>query len=77
MLHIVAWIAQFYGHGVHEGRAPALMDNLGFMGLAPFFVSFELLHYGFGDREGPEMVEVRKAIANDIKEYRAGRKKNK
>jgi hypothetical protein len=23
------------------------------------------------------MVEVRKAIANDIKEYRAGRKKNK
>lgn len=27
-VHIVAWIAQFYGHGVHEGRAPALLDNL-------------------------------------------------
>jgi uncharacterized membrane protein YGL010W len=77
VLHIVAWIAQFYGHGVHEGRAPALLDNLGFMGLAPFFVSFELLHYGFGYREGPEMAKVRTAIANDIKAYRAGRRKNK
>ena len=27
-LHIVCWLAQFYGHGVHEGRAPALLDNL-------------------------------------------------
>lgn len=27
-VHIVSWIAQFYGHGVHEGRAPALLDNL-------------------------------------------------
>ena len=27
-IHIFCWIAQFYGHGVHEGRAPALLDNL-------------------------------------------------
>lgn len=27
-VHVVSWIAQFYGHGVHEGRAPALLDNL-------------------------------------------------
>ena len=27
-LHVVCWLAQFYGHGVHEGRAPALLDNL-------------------------------------------------
>ena len=27
-VHVVAWIAQFYGHGVHEGRSPALLDNL-------------------------------------------------
>lgn len=27
-VNVVAWIAQFYGHGVHEGRAPALLDNL-------------------------------------------------
>jgi uncharacterized membrane protein YGL010W len=77
VLHIVSWIAQFYGHGVHEGRAPALMDNVAFMGLAPFFVSFEFLHYGFGYREGPEMQKVRAAIANDIKAYRAGRQKTK
>lgn len=26
--HVGTWIAQFYGHGVHEKRAPALLDNL-------------------------------------------------
>lgn len=43
-LHVVGWIAQFYGHGVHEGRAPALLDNL-FQALfmAPFFVYIEVL----------------------------------
>ena len=28
VIHIVGWIAQLYGHGVHEGRSPALLDNL-------------------------------------------------
>jgi uncharacterized membrane protein YGL010W len=28
IIHVVAWIAQFYGHGVHEKRSPALIDNL-------------------------------------------------
>ena len=27
-IHVGCWLAQFYGHGVHEGRAPALLDNL-------------------------------------------------
>ncbi len=27
-VHVVSWLAQFYGHGVHEGRSPALLDNL-------------------------------------------------
>ncbi len=27
-LHIGCWIAQFYGHGVHEQRRPALLENL-------------------------------------------------
>ena len=27
-VHIFGWIAQFVGHGVFEGRKPALMDNL-------------------------------------------------
>ena len=26
--HVFGWIAQFVGHGVFEGRKPALMDNL-------------------------------------------------
>ena len=73
-LHATAWIAQFYGHGVHEGRAPALMDNIGFAGLAPFFVTFEFLNHVIGYKEGPEMKEVRKAIALDIKNFREGKK---
>jgi len=28
LLHVFSWIAQFIGHGVAEGRAPALLDNL-------------------------------------------------
>ena len=26
-VHILSWIAQFYGHGVHEKRKPALFDR--------------------------------------------------
>lgn len=41
--HVASWVAQFYGHGVHEKRAPALMDNLlQALVLAPFFVAFEI-----------------------------------
>mmetsp|Transcript_16636 Transcript_16636/g.46976 ORF Transcript_16636/g.46976 Transcript_16636/m.46976 type:complete len:189 (+) Transcript_16636:182-748(+) len=42
--HIIAWISQFVGHGVFEGRSPALLDNLvqAFL-LAPFFVWMEVL----------------------------------
>ncbi|WFD02970.1 hypothetical protein MOBT1_001659 [Malassezia obtusa] len=50
---IASWIAQFYGHGVHEGRAPALLDNLlGAVVLAPLFVFLEVLFF-FGYR--PEL----------------------
>ncbi|CAM9374564.1 unnamed protein product, partial [Hapterophycus canaliculatus] len=27
-VHIIGWLAQFYGHAAHEDRAPALLDNL-------------------------------------------------
>jgi len=38
-----SWIAQFIGHGVFEGRAPALLDNLvQALFLAPFFVWMEV-----------------------------------
>lgn len=28
MVHVACWIAQFIGHGIAEGRSPALLDNL-------------------------------------------------
>lgn len=37
-LHVVCWLAQFAGHGVWEGRKPALLDNLfEALFMAPFF----------------------------------------
>lgn len=42
-VHVVCWLAQFYGHAVHERRAPALFDNLlQALVLAPFFVVYEV-----------------------------------
>ena len=51
VVHISAWLAQFYGHAVHEKRAPALLDNLvqAFLS-APFFVLLELM-FSFGYRK--------------------------
>lgn len=28
IIQVISWIAQFIGHGVAEGRAPALLDNI-------------------------------------------------
>ena len=43
-VHVASWLAQFVGHGVFEGRAPALLDNLvQAVFLAPFFVWMEIL----------------------------------
>lgn len=43
-VHVFSWVAQFYGHGAHEGRAPALLDNLfDALVLAPLFVYTEIL----------------------------------
>lgn len=49
-IHVFSWISQFVGHGVFEGRAPALLDNLAqaFL-LAPLFVWLEVL-FKFGYR---------------------------
>jgi len=41
---VLSWLAQFVGHGVFEGRAPALLDNaVQALIMAPFFVFMELL----------------------------------
>ena len=42
-VHVFCWIAQFYGHFAHEGRSPALLDNLAQAFLfAPLFVLLEV-----------------------------------
>ncbi|KAK2873500.1 hypothetical protein FQN49_002316 [Arthroderma sp. PD_2] len=64
----VAWILQFVGHGVFEGRAPALLDNLlqAFF-LAPFFVWLEVLFF-LGYR--PELKSrIDKAVAKEVAKF--------
>lgn len=68
-LFVTSWIAQFVGHGIFEGRAPALFDNLvqAFL-LAPFFVWMEILFY-FGYR--PELKgRLDQAVTREIERYR-------
>ncbi|KAN0062219.1 hypothetical protein ACQY0O_005400 [Thecaphora frezii] len=60
-IFVAGWIAQFYGHGVYEKRAPALLDNLlGAVVLAPFFVWLECI-FQLGYR--PELQEQ---LKNDV-----------
>lgn len=43
-VHILSWVAQFIGHGVFEGRSPALFSNLfQAFAMAPLFVVMEVL----------------------------------
>ncbi|MCJ1470323.1 Alpha subunit of the F1 sector of mitochondrial F1F0 ATP synthase [Pseudocyphellaria aurata] len=57
------------GHGVFEGRAPALLDNLvQALFLAPFFVWMEILFY-FGYRPGLKG-RVDKAVQQEIQKHR-------
>jgi len=65
----LSWITQFLGHGVFEKRAPALLKNVLFANIAPFFVTFEWLHALFGYRSG-EIVELNKEVEADIAHYR-------
>ncbi|KAG2077715.1 DUF962-domain-containing protein [Suillus decipiens] len=61
IVQVVSWIAQFIGHGLAEGRAPALLDNIvGALVLAPFFVHLELL-FMLGYRPA-----LHKQLQNDI-----------
>ena len=65
-VHILAWIAQFIGHGFFEKRKPALLDNLGqSIHSAVFFVWLEFLFFlGYKPalrKELKAMVKVQKA----------------
>jgi uncharacterized membrane protein YGL010W len=42
-VQVFMWGIQFIGHGVFEGRRPALMDNLLQVFIAPMFVMLEYL----------------------------------
>ena len=65
-LFVFAWIAQFIGHGVFEGRAPALFKSLyQSLILAGLFVWLEIL-FSFGYRP-----ELRKRLSALIAEDRA------
>ena len=75
-LSAASWIAQFVGHGVFEGRAPALFDNLvqAFV-LAPFFVWMEILFY-FGYR--PELKSrLDLAVQKEVEKYRKTKSQGK
>lgn len=71
-IHIASWLLQFVGHGVFEGRAPALLDNLvQALFLAPFFVWLEVLFY-FGYR--PELkARLDKAVEEEIAKLKNGK----
>jgi len=71
-VQVVAWIAQFVGHGAFEGRAPALLDNiLQALVLAPFFVFMEaLFHFGYR----PELQKrVNENVEKEIAKFKASK----
>ncbi|GME22428.1 uncharacterized protein LTHEOB_11616 [Neofusicoccum parvum] len=75
-VHVVAWIAQFIGHGKFEGRAPALLDNIvQALFLAPFFVWLEVLfHFGYR----PELKSrIDSAVQVNLKKFKDEKAKKK
>ena len=68
-VHVFSWIAQFIGHGIYEGRAPALLDNLvQAIFLAPLFVWLEIL-FAFGYR--PELKSrLEESVSKDIAKFK-------
>ena len=71
LLQAVGWISQFIGHGVFEKRAPALITNLAFATLAPFFELFLIMNMLFGYKEGPRLKKIYELINQEITEHHA------
>ena len=68
--HIVGWVAQFIGHGVFEGRAPALFDSL-FESLlmAPMFMCIEV---AFAVGLFPTFrAEIEVIVAENLRKFKA------
>ena len=72
VLFIFSWITQFLGHGVFEKRAPALLTNLLFAFIAPFFAVFEMLNMILGYKQA-EIKVYQREILSDIAFYRQKR----
>ena len=74
-IFLFSWTAQFIGHGVFEGRAPALLDNLvQALILAPFFVWMEIL-FSFGYR--PELKSrVDSAVEKEVAKYQKSKRQS-
>lgn len=75
IIHLFSWATQFIGHGVFEGRKPALMDNLLLTLNAPIFVNIEIFYYLFGYKK-EEINEAKKYIVEEIKSFRAKSKRS-
>ena len=72
-INVSCWLAQFYGHGVHEGRSPALLTNLkqAFL-MAPLFVVLEVC-FMFGYRPDFQR-RVEPQIEVNVREFKATQK---
>eukprot|EP01061_Rhynchopus_euleeides_P003969 TRINITY_DN1326_c0_g1_i2.p2 TRINITY_DN1326_c0_g1~~TRINITY_DN1326_c0_g1_i2.p2 ORF type:complete len:184 (+),score=98.31 TRINITY_DN1326_c0_g1_i2:85-636(+) len=72
-VHVVAWIAQFIGHGVFEKRAPALLDSfVQALVMAPFFVGMEIAFMAGLKQQQKE--DVKKLAMEDIMAFRKAQK---
>merc|ERR1712110_930331 len=68
--NVVMWIVQFIGHGVFEGRAPALLESWDQAFItAPLFVILEVLFF-FGYRK-QFYQDCMKEVEVEIKKFRA------
>ena len=74
IVHVTSWVAQFYGHGVHEGRSPALLTNLyQALVMAPLFVLMEVL-FMFGYRPNFR-IKCQKLVDQNVEKFNSIAKK--
>ena len=69
-IHILSWVMQFMGHGVFEGRKPALLDNLlQSIVMAPLFVWLHILFF-FGYRQ-PLQDDIHSLVTKKLQELKS------
>ena len=68
-----SWILQFVGHGVFEGRKPAITDNVTLALVAPFFVTAEILFISGWNKDMFEEIEAEIKIR--IEKFRSEKNK--